>query len=372
MPSLIRHLAAPTLLIAALSALLLSLDRIENRKPSPGAASLVRLAIAQTSSNPVMDDSVRGILKTLADRGFREGQNLEVSRFTPENDISTGNTIGTQMANGNYDLLVTCGTQMLQAVANANRGPKKRHIFTLVTDPVTAGVGVQREPLAHPDYMVGYSTKEPVKRALEVLKAANPGARRIGAAYNAGEVNATIVMEDARKFSKELGLELIEVSVDNTSGVAEAIASLISRDIDALFAGADVTVFTAMPTVLDVTRRAGIGVISVNPGHIGDGVLIEVGADYYQVGEITGKLVADVLQGQSIREVEWKNMVPEVVTINPAAASGLKGQWNFKHPSLAQAIVYQPTPAPNSPAPPAPPAPPAAEPATEPAGPDQR
>jgi ABC-type uncharacterized transport system substrate-binding protein len=127
-----------------------------------------------------------------------------------------------------------------------------------------------------------------------------------------------------------------------------------------------------MPTVLDVTRRAGIGVISVNPGHIGDGVLIEVGADYYQVGEITGKLVADVLQGQSIREVEWKNMVPEVVTINPAAASGLKGQWNFKHPSLAQAIVYQPTPAPNSPAPPAPPAPPAAEPATEPAGPDQR
>jgi hypothetical protein len=60
-------------------------------------------------------------------------------------------------------------------------------------------------------------------------------------------------------------------------------------------------------------------------------------------------------------------MVPEVVTINPAAASGLKGQWNFKHPSLAQAIVYQPTPAP-----PAPPAPPATEPATEPAGPDQR
>jgi len=331
MAFVVRHLTGPLLLLVALSVALLVMDGA-----SRGKRDKPHVAIVQTSSNPVMEEGVKGILQGLASQGFEDGKNIRVVRFNAENDISTANMIGTQIANDQYDLVVTAGTQMLQAVANANKTRQSRHVFCLVTDPVASGVGIGPEPLQHPAHLVGYGSKPPVRRGFDLLLAMNPNARRLGVAFNPAEINSVVTVETARAEAKNLGLELIEVAVDNSSAVKEAVASLLNKDLDAFFVGGDVTVITAFDAVVEVTSRARIPVFSVVPGYVKRGVFFEVGADYVAVGELAGSLGGEVLKGRKIPEIEWKNLIPEVINVNTHLAPKFKGTWKFDTPLADQ------------------------------------
>ncbi len=337
MAFVLRHLSGPLLLLVALSTLLLLMD-----SAGRGNRDMPHVAVVQTSSNPVMEEGVSGIFQGLAKHGFVDGKNMRVTRFNAENDISTANMIGSQIANDQYDLVLTAGTQMLQAVANANKTRQAKHVFCLVTDPVASGVGIGPEPLDHPAHLVGYGSKPPVRRGFDLLLAMNPNARRIGVAFNPAEINSVVTVETARVEAKNLGLELIEVAVDNSSAVAEAVASLLARDLDAFFVGGDVTVITAFDAVVQVTGRGRVPVFSVVPGYVKRGVFFEIGADYVAVGELAGDLGGQVLQGRKISEIEWKNMIPEVINVNPHLASKFKGTWKFDSPLLKTAHMQEP------------------------------
>jgi len=63
-------------------------------------------------------------------------------------------------------LILTASTLSLQAVAGANRAGHTKHVFGLVLDPFSAGVGISREdPLNHPKHLVGYGSMQPVAEA---------------------------------------------------------------------------------------------------------------------------------------------------------------------------------------------------------------
>ena len=220
MAFVLRHLFGPLLLLVALSTLLLLMD-----SAGRGDRDMPHVAVVQTSSNPVMEEGVSGILRGLAKHGFVDGKNLRVTRFNAENDISTANMIGTQIANDRYDLVLTAGTQMLQAVANANKTRQAKHIFCLVTDPVASGVGIGPEPLNHPAHLVGYGSKPPVRRGFDLLLAMNPNARRIGVAFNPAEINSVVTVETARAEAK------------NLVGIYAALAGVSSADVLKEFAG---------------------------------------------------------------------------------------------------------------------------------------
>ena len=63
----LRHLALGLTLIAAASALLLLSDR--ERRTEAGPRNVVRVALVQHASTPVLDEGVRGLLQGLAEQG---------------------------------------------------------------------------------------------------------------------------------------------------------------------------------------------------------------------------------------------------------------------------------------------------------------
>ena len=67
----LRHLALGLTLIAAASALLLFSDR--ERRTQAGPRKVVRVALVQHASTPVLDEGVRGLIQGLAEHGFADG-----------------------------------------------------------------------------------------------------------------------------------------------------------------------------------------------------------------------------------------------------------------------------------------------------------
>ena len=54
----------------------------------------------------------------------------------------------------------------------------------------------------------------------------------------------------ARSICKELGIELVEVTVDSPAGVAEAANAVVARGVQAIWAGGDVTVAVGIDSLM--------------------------------------------------------------------------------------------------------------------------
>ena len=325
-------------LITLISAALLSLDNSGHRPLDIGIPSV---AIVQHASVAALDEGARGVIDSLAKNGFIDGKTMTLTQFNAQGDLPTASDIALQVTNGSLDLVISISTPSLQSIANANKQGKVKHIYGVVTDASSSGVGVSsKNPNEHPPYMTGMSTQVPVITALKFALEANKKLRTIGIVWHSAEINSQIYTEDTRKACKELGIILLEATVENTSGVGEAAQSLVARGVDAIFMTGDVLVSTAADTVIAAAKAGHIPVFSIIPTNSKKGSLFDIGADFYTVGQDLGDLAASILNGADIANTPTSTQVPLKRTINLTALKGLRDNWKISPDMLEQATVY--------------------------------
>ena len=178
----IKRLTLGISLIGLAAGILLYSD-LDSRKSSrthPGAAKppekVLRVALVQHASITALEDGVTGIVAALAERGYQDGDRLQLKRYNAEADIGTANAIAKEVTSGGYDLIVSVSTISLQTIANANKfGAKTPHVFGLVSDPFSAGVGIDAaNPAMHPPYLAGYGSMAPVASIFRVAREMRP------------------------------------------------------------------------------------------------------------------------------------------------------------------------------------------------------
>lgn len=326
-----------TLIVAAAAILLLS-DPPRRTAPTTGAGDRTfRVAVLQMASQPIMDDGARGVIDGLREHGFEEGRNLALKRFNAEGDTATVNAMAREATGGGYDLIVTLSTPCLQAFANANKQRRVPHVFGMVTDPRQSGVGIGAGPLEHPSYMTGLGTMQPVAESLRLAKEIFPGLKRVGVVWNPAEVNSEINTRLARDACRDLKIELLEANAESTAAVNEAAASLTGREVEALWIGGDVTVLAAVDVVVRAAKQARIPVVTCIPGNAAKGTLLDLGANYYEVGRETGRLAARALAGESLAQIPVTLSVPPKLLVNQTALAGLRDPWKLSPELLARA-----------------------------------
>jgi ABC-type uncharacterized transport system substrate-binding protein len=332
----IRRLWLGVALIAAASLILLISDVGQRR--SGGA--LPRVAVFQSASQAALDDGVHGILDAMAEHGFVDGKTILVQRFNAENDIGTANAIARQITSGEFDLVVTSSTVAMQTVANANKSGKTRHVFGIVADPFSAGVGISREnPLEHPKYMTGIGSMVPPERAFALAKQMFPALKTVGLVWNPAESNSRAFASAGREACAKLEITLLEANADNSSSVQEAASSLVSRGAQALWISGDVTVLVAAESVVKAANKGHIPVFTIIPPNVTHGALFDIGTNFYEIGKKTGDLAAQVLNGTDPASIPVVNMVPEEIAVNRLALAGLRDTWKFPPDLLERAQI---------------------------------
>src|ERR1044071_6805264 len=310
----LRRLLLGTVLIVFASAVLLLSDLKQRNETT---RTVPRIGLLQTASVQLLDDTVRGIVDSLAENGFIDGQTIKIQKYNAQGDIALTNSIAKEMINANFDLLMTVSTVSLQAVANANRGGKTVQVFGAVADPSVAGVGISRDkPLDHPRNLVGIGSFLPVADSFQIAREMSPGLKRVGVAWNPAEANSRAFTEKAREACKAMGIELLEANVENSNSVLEAEDSLVARGAEVLWIGGDVTLSVAVDSVIAVGRRARIPVFTITPGKPDRGTLFDYGADFYEIGKETGKLAARVLRGADPTHIPIQNVIPICFVVN--------------------------------------------------------
>jgi putative ABC transport system substrate-binding protein len=324
-----KQILRPLLFLIAVSAVLLLSD-LQNRKGRTHAVQKTRIAIFRFNSNQILEETERGVLDKIRGSKNFSNDHIEIRRYCAEGDMAVANTIARNIVSEKFDIVVTISTPGLQVMANANKAGEILHVFCAVTDPVAAGVGITG-PAAnqHPAQLVGVGTFQPVEGIFRIARQMSPELKKVGVVWCTSETCSAACLKKARVICKELGIELVEVSVETVSQVYEAALAVCSKGVEALWIGGDNVVESAIEMYIGAAAKANIPVFSNNPKHAFKGAMANLGANYFQVGQTAGNLVVSLMNGLKTSQVEIKNVVPEKLFINDQVRIKMNGNWIF-------------------------------------------
>jgi ABC-type uncharacterized transport system substrate-binding protein len=331
------------LLIAGAAAILLYSDLGSRNRTARNRAAVsahgLRVALVQHTSIAALEDGATGVIAALKERGYVDGARMTLRRYNAEGDISTANAIAKEVTSSDFDLIISISTVTMQTIANANRfaNPPRRHVFGLVSDPYSAGIGISSTNHSdHPPYMTGLGSLPPVEDAFKLARQLRPDLKKVGLVWNPTESNSVAATKLAKAVCSQLGIQLVEANAENSTSVGEAAGSLLSRGVEAIWVSPDQTVALGIDSVISAAKRARIPVFTSLPGNVKKGTLFDLGADYPGLGHTVGMLAADVLDGRSPSQVPVENVMPVRLEVSRVALKGLRDHWE-----LPEAVVQR-------------------------------
>ncbi|SHK62569.1 putative ABC transport system substrate-binding protein [Marinobacter antarcticus] len=272
------------------------------------------VAITQIVEHPALDAVYQGIKDELAERGYKEGDNLTVMHESAQGNSAIASQIARKFIGDSPDVIVAIATPSAQTVAAAARNIPV--VFAAVTDPV--GAKLVKNAEAPGANITGVSDMLPIDRHLDMLLRIVPDAKRIGTVYNPGEANAVSLIELLDERLQARGLTLVKGAATKTSEVLGAARSLVGK-VDAIYLTTDNTVISAAEAVISVGERAKIPVFAADTATVARGAVAAMGFDYYDHGRQAGVMVARILEGEKPGDMAVETMEKLSLFVNPEA-----------------------------------------------------
>ncbi len=272
---------------------------LQNNRPIAPPGKSWHIGLSYIVPAPIFDYAIQGFKDGLADLGFIEGKNIEITIQHANGDLSFLPQATTNLVQLKPDLLVAMSTPSLgSAIAHSNG---MNIVFGIVSAPLEAGAGKSFDN--HLPNVTGIVQMIPTEELFDWTQKLFPKLKRIGVLYNPSEANSVKEVADIRAILNRRGIELETVAVNTTSEVPENILGLLARKVDLVFAIADNTIANGMPAIIRAAQQQNIPVIGEDIALMGSGALFSCAPGPYSDGRDIAELAARVLLGQSPAEI---------------------------------------------------------------------
>lgn len=277
-----------------------------------------KVGIIQLVEHPSLDTIRESLIAGLEAEGFKEGENLEIDYQNGQNDMGTMKNIAQKFVGDEVDVIVAIATPAAQAALSETTDIPI--VFAAITDPIAAElVASNDEPGGN---VTGTSDYIAVDKIMGLAEEITPDFKTVGALYNSGEANSVSVIEDLKAYAEEKGLKVVTSTVTNTSEVQQAAQKLADK-CDIVFSPIDNTIASSMQVATDVFNKSKTPFYVSADSMVQDGGLATYGIDYTVLGNETGKMIAEVLNGADTATMAVKTMSDLQVYVNQTTADAL-------------------------------------------------
>lgn len=292
------------------------------------------VAITQIVEHPALDAVRKGVKDVLAEHDWKDGENLKWDYQSAQGAPATAAQIAKKFAGDRPDVFVAIATPSAQAAVASARNTNI--VFSAVTDPVAAKlVKSWEQPSKN---VTGVSDLTPIKLHLEMIKEVLPASKQLGIIYNLGEANSVSLLKLIKQHAEELNLQVIEAVSPKSSDVQTAARSLLGK-VDAIYLPTDNTVISAIEGIIKISEQADIPVFAGDTDSVARGAIAALGFNYYEVGRQTGKIVVQILQGQSPADIPVQGVMNTELFVNPGAAKRMGITLSPEFISKAKSLV---------------------------------
>ena len=282
---------------------------------SRSGKELYTVGVFQINSNPNLDAAREGFIDGLGQAGYEDGENIRLIVKNAQGDIATAQLIAQQFAQ-EADMTMAISTPCLQAAIKATTA--KPIIFGEIANAYVAGAGASATD--HLPNVTGAFSFHPIKETLELLLEIRPEAKRVGVLWNPAQANSVFNVELEREGAQELGLELVEVTVSNSSDVLMAAQTLATKEVDAIVQISDNVVYAAFDSLVKVADEQRIPLFSNSLDHAEQGAAVALGWDFYDNGLKSAELAVRVMKGESPADIPFQGLDEILLHVNLEAA----------------------------------------------------
>jgi putative ABC transport system substrate-binding protein len=264
--------------------------------------------------------TVEGLKAGLKELGFEDGRDVTFDiRFT-EGKLNAIPVAAEALVKAGVDLIFT--SQEAATLAARDATESVPIVFTLVGDPVGAGIVTR---LAQPGGNVtGVSSlqTELVAKRLEVLKTLAPAVRRVWIIHYRVDLGTTPMITRALETAQRLNLDVMPRGVLDADELKQVLKEVRREDAILAPEGSNPELTIAM---LEKSLSQRVPAVFGTALWIGYGGLISYGPDYYAQGVQAAALVAKILRGARPQDlpVEGAEKIDLAVNLKTAELFGL-------------------------------------------------
>ena len=262
--------------------------------------------------------ALKGCLKALREKGYKEGNNLVLTYYNLEKEQRRNFIIINKIKKKSPDLIITFGT-------NASTILKKwisniPVVFSMVLHPIETGL--VKKVRGSGDNFTGASMNIIPELQFKVLKDVLPQVKKVGVIYD--PKNTGDLIKTAVQLAEKYDLQLIKKDVFSPKKVPLAINHLIKK-IDVLWLVADSTVvsYQSLQYILKVALKANVPVIAQAGYVVKMGALISLECEYEDIGRQSGELACKILEGEKLINLPVTVPRKKLLTINLKVANAL-------------------------------------------------
>jgi len=282
--------------------------------------------IAYINPNPTEFEGAQGFLQNLPKYGYIDGENTTILKCETKDKAEIEKFIKEMVAK-KVDLIFTMTTPATKMAKEITRGTDVPVIFILY-DAIGSGVV---DNLLHPgSNLTGVQLRGSTPKSLEKLLEIAPAAKKILTPLCFDTRAANSSLEDLRKATEQLGLQLIVAEVKTLDELNAAMAAM-PGDIDAVFILHTWLVGTNLKPVIASAIKRKIPVFSAGHVHFDNGLLFSYGPRNEETGMQVARLADyilahDVLPGEM--PVETSDFFLGI-NMKTATASGIEIPYNI-------------------------------------------
>ena len=274
------------------------------------------LNAAWAASHP----TVEGLKAGLKELGVEDGRDVTFDiRFT-EGKLDAMPAAAVALVQAGVDLIFTSQEAATKAAKDATKSVPI--VFTLVGDPVAAGiVGTLAQPGGNVTGISSLQTELVAKR-LEVLKTLAPARRRVWLIYDGVDLSTVPMVQKAIEVAPRLKLEVVPKGVLDANELRRVLRE-VRRD-DAVLAPEGSNPDLAI-AIIEQSLALRVPAVFGTALWVGYGGLVSYGPDYYAQGVQAAALVAKIRRGARPRDlpVEGAEKIDLAVNLKTADVLGL-------------------------------------------------
>lgn len=289
-----------------------------NKGSGDNASASDKVAILQYMPHSSLDNCTQGVKNALDAAGI--AYDVQVgSSGSADTDCQS---YAQQMVASGYKAIIAVATPAAMSAYSAvqNASSDIPVIFCAVSDPVAAGLV---KSIENPENnCTGTADSIDIKGQIAMIKAMQPEIKNLGVFYTLSEANSITQLEILKAECDANGINLVAKGITEASELAGEAAVLIP-EVDAITNLTDNNVVDNMNVFLEQADAKGIPVYGSEIEQVRKGCLASASIDYVALGEKTGAMAVDVLNGKPASEYPVAIVSDSFLCINPDTASKL-------------------------------------------------
>lgn len=277
----------------------------------------ITVGIIQFAPHPSLDNCATGTIDTLKEAGY-DDIDLKIA----DGKAETTDIMAKTMVASGYDIIIPIATPAAMSAYSATKDSNIPVVFSAVADPLSAGLA---RDIDNPQTgATGTADALNLEGQLEMIRAFLPDATKIGVLYTNSEPNSLTHLEELRALAPEFGFSsVVAVGINNESEVSSGAVALLTNDIDCVTNFTDNNVVNNLSMLLNVTNEAGIPVFGSEEEQVKNGCLASESLDYVVLGNITGELAVEVLEGSDVMSLPVRIIADSTPVYNQKVADAL-------------------------------------------------